>query len=261
MTKLIGGNISDTPVKNIRDGSAFSAGGAAGGGYLNLGEGWKMPVSAANGGDVTGLSFGRYEGQGSGFSMATLGPGTTNYFAIMSYQIHNNNRGGGGNQIHTLRIGPSGSSLNIGWTAEGTNQGFTNCPNSMIIFEKQSLLSVYTSDYIDISVVYASSLDTFAEAGWDTVNNVIPSTVSTGYEFAYTANTNGAKIWFCSVRNHYVTRHAITDSGGLIQVMTGYNNSLDSRCTTGIQNGFFYLPPNFGWNIYNGIGQIAYELL
>lgn len=29
MTKLIGGNISDTPVKNIRDGSAFSAGGGA----------------------------------------------------------------------------------------------------------------------------------------------------------------------------------------------------------------------------------------
>jgi hypothetical protein len=30
MTKLIGGNISDTPIKNIRDGSAFSAGGADG---------------------------------------------------------------------------------------------------------------------------------------------------------------------------------------------------------------------------------------
>jgi len=29
MTKLIGGNISDTPIKNIGDGSAFSAGGAA----------------------------------------------------------------------------------------------------------------------------------------------------------------------------------------------------------------------------------------
>ncbi len=56
MTKLIGGNISDTPVKNIRDGSAFSAGGGAAGIDLGTDANWDDVELMFNVRDITDIA-------------------------------------------------------------------------------------------------------------------------------------------------------------------------------------------------------------
>jgi hypothetical protein len=231
-------------------------------GYLNLGEGW-VQLNPASAGGVSGLSFGSYNGIGSSFTMSGLGPGSTNYFSIISYRFMENNRVSGGDQDHNISPGGTGTNMPIARSAEGDLAPSVNNVTGLI-FSPGTTISPYSLDQVGIDVVYAATLGPLVAAGFDSKNLVPETGCSHASSLTYTSNINGLKIWMYDESNGGdASGMNITDSGGTVfDLVESFSPNL--RVFGSGITGRIYLPAGYGFSSDSGAGgrsKLYYELL
>jgi len=115
--RLVGGNIGDAPVKNVRDGSAFAA--AGGGGAPDLAEIGTVPTAGTQ---ITAMATGMYQGSVGARASSTV-KWSDNSFGLFYHAY-----GGGTARYHHIQTNADGTFLSCG-TVQGLSE-FTETPST-----------------------------------------------------------------------------------------------------------------------------------
>jgi hypothetical protein len=211
MTKLIGGNISDTPIKNIGDGSAFSAGGG--------GAGWNgIPWDPKNDGlSITHSDYGYNQTGASAWGTLSSGgvivglTGEGNAAAGTYYlQFPNAGRIDIGNHIGASTEEFTSGWLGHMWLPAGTSIGNTGFAQNVVVHKVEG-------SYDDCLKLFPGLIDM---SQYDEVTNLRGFSTGTGGYSPYSAsNPNGCTIFYFSGSPEHGTYNEfwyleIRDSGG-----------------------------------------------
>lgn len=227
---------------------------AGAGGYLGLGEGWICPIPGSDGGP-SNLSYGTYAGAGSSFSMASLGPDSTDYYTILSYGVDSSGRGSDGQRYHTISCG--GNVAVSMDTSQNSQEAAANLDK--LIFPPGVSFSPWGQDNVKIECLHSPNLADFTDAGFDILNLVPSSGITGATTLSYATNTAGCKIWWVMPSSwNKNSQLDITDSSGIIMSLVGNDNS----ASLGGPSGQLYLPAGYGFSSagYNLNNSVAYKL-